>query len=127
MRRRNGHLVRFDGPIALMTSGRCASACLDFADHVRSVPGAIHLGRETGADSVYIDIAFVQVASGIGFMTPLKVFEFCCFFGEPDAHTKARSRNLQRQPIRIIRTARIGRQCALPQLSAEGFANLRAQ
>ena len=73
-RRRGGHLKRFDGPIALLTRSNCASSCLDFADLVLSVPGAVHLGQETSSDTLYIDVAFVTLPSGNGFMMPLKVW-----------------------------------------------------
>lgn len=74
IRRRGGHLKRFDGPIALLTRSNCASSCLDFADLVLSVPGAVHLGQETSSDTLYIDVAFVTLPSGNGFMMPLKVW-----------------------------------------------------
>ena len=37
-------------------------------------PGAVHLGQETSSDTLYIDIAFVTLPSGNGFMIPLKVW-----------------------------------------------------
>lgn len=72
--RRGGHLKRFDGPIALLTRNNCASSCLDFADLVLSVPGAIHLGQETSSDTLYIDVAHGNLPSGNGFVIPLKVW-----------------------------------------------------
>lgn len=74
IRRRGGHLRRFDGPIALLTRSNCASSCLDFADLVLSVPGAVHLGQETSSDTLYIDVARGNLPSGNGFMIPLKVW-----------------------------------------------------
>lgn len=74
MQRRNARLARFDGPIALVTDDSCASACLDFADIVLRVPGAIHLGQVTQADSVYIDAALPRLPSGNKLMIPLKVW-----------------------------------------------------
>lgn len=58
----------------MLTDGNCASACLDFADLVLSVADAIHIGEETSADSVYIDVDFVNLASGNGIVMPFKVW-----------------------------------------------------
>ena len=74
IRRRGGHLRRFDGPIALLTRSNCASSCLDFADLVLSVPSAVHLGQETSSDTLYIDVARGNLPSGNGFMIPLNVW-----------------------------------------------------
>jgi hypothetical protein len=51
----------------LLTDNVCASACLDFADVVRRLPGGEHVGRETSADAVYIDNRAVTLPSGLGF------------------------------------------------------------
>ncbi|HEV8690853.1 MAG TPA: S41 family peptidase [Ideonella sp.] len=72
--RRHAHLRRFSGPVALVTDARCASACLDFADTVRQVPGAVHVGRTTSSDTVYIDIGFATLPSGNRLFMPLKVW-----------------------------------------------------
>ena len=72
--RRHAHLARFSGPVALLTDGGCFSAGLDFADHVRSVPGALHLGETTGFDSIYIDIGMIRLPSGNSLVLPLKVW-----------------------------------------------------
>lgn len=72
--KRHGHLSRFQGKVALITDMNCASACLDFADFVRLVPGAIHFGEMTSADSVYIESPQVKLPSGNGFLIPLKVW-----------------------------------------------------
>lgn len=71
---RNGKLRRFDGPIAIVTDAGCASACLDFADLVRSVPGSVHLGQATSADTVYMDIGFAKLPSGNRLIVPAKVW-----------------------------------------------------
>ena len=72
--RRNGKLRRFNGPVALLTDAHCASACLDFADLVRSVPGAVHVGRATSFDSLYIEKGFAKLPSGNLLFIPLKVW-----------------------------------------------------
>lgn len=71
---RNGKLRSFSGGIALVTDSGCASACLDFADLVRSVPGAVHLGQTTSADTVYMDIGFAKLPSGNRLIVPAKVW-----------------------------------------------------
>lgn len=72
--RRGGKLRRYSGPVALLTDAGCASACLDFADLVLSVPGALHLGRTTGSDSVYIDTGRATLPSGNVLVLPQKVW-----------------------------------------------------
>lgn len=70
----HGHLRRFQGGIALITDANCASACLDFADLVLQVPGAMHLGQATSGDSVYIDVGRVELPSKNLLVLPLKVW-----------------------------------------------------
>lgn len=72
--RRHGKLKGFSGRVILVTDSHCASACLDFADTVRLVPGAVHVGKTTGADSVYIDTGSVVMPSGNRLWMPLKVW-----------------------------------------------------
>lgn len=74
MARRHGHLQRFKGQVILVTDDRCASACLDFADLVRGVPGSVHIGEITSADTVYIDAGLFPVPSGNRLILPLKVW-----------------------------------------------------
>jgi len=71
---RHGRLRRFSGKVVLVTDEHCASACLDFADLVRSVPGAIHMGQATSADTLYMDIGRVTLPSGNVLILPLKVW-----------------------------------------------------
>ena len=51
--------------IFLLTNYTCFSACLDFADIVRSIPGATHIGSPTRADAIYIDNWMVSLPSGL--------------------------------------------------------------
>lgn len=74
MRQRHAHLRDFSGTIALITDANCASACLDFADVVLRVPGAIHLGQTTSSDTLYLDVAVVAAPSGNNIMVPVKVW-----------------------------------------------------
>lgn len=64
----------FKGKLALVTDSFCASACLDFADVVLAVPGVVHLGLPTSADTLYIDIGSQTLPSGAQFWLPLKVW-----------------------------------------------------
>jgi len=72
--RRHGHLRRFQGGIALITDSNCVSACLDFADLIRQVPGAVHLGQATSGDAVYIDVGYAELPSKNLLFLPLKVW-----------------------------------------------------
>lgn len=49
-----------------LTDNVCFSACLDFADVMRRIPGVIHIGLETKADAVYIDNRAERLPSGLG-------------------------------------------------------------
>jgi hypothetical protein len=74
MLRRHAVLRRFTGTLALVTDARCASACLDFADLVLLVPGAIHLGATTSSDTVYLDVADLALPSGNLLRLPMKAW-----------------------------------------------------
>jgi hypothetical protein len=52
--------------VFLLTNFTCFSACLDFADTVRSIPGATHIGSPTRADAIYIDNWAEPLPSGLG-------------------------------------------------------------
>jgi hypothetical protein len=51
--------------VFLLTNFTCFSACLDFADSVRSIPGATHIGSPTRADAIYIDNWAEPLPSGL--------------------------------------------------------------
>ncbi len=72
--RRGARLAARDVPIAVLTDGLCASACLDMVDTVRRVPGAVHAGETTAFDSVYIDVGQLPLPSGNMLTLPLKVW-----------------------------------------------------
>jgi len=71
---RNGRLRRVDAKIALLTDSGCVSACLDFADLVLQVPGVVHAGQTTGADSVYMVGSRSRMPSGNHVVMPVKVW-----------------------------------------------------
>lgn len=56
----------YKGKTVLLTDSYCGSACLDFADLSLSIPGLVHMGEETSADTVYMDIRMVTLKSGLG-------------------------------------------------------------
>lgn len=61
--------------IALVTDAGCASSCLDFADEAMTLPGTLHLGETTFADTLYMDVRRVKLPSGLGhFVLPQKVY-----------------------------------------------------
>jgi C-terminal processing protease CtpA/Prc len=63
------------GHVFLLTDGRCASACLDFADIVRRLPNTTHIGLPTSADAVYMDNTYAPLPSGLaGLSYSLKVY-----------------------------------------------------
>ncbi len=64
----------FQGRLGLVTDANCASACLDFADAVLRIPGAIHLGEATSADTNYLDVTQLRLPSGLMMCLPLKVW-----------------------------------------------------
>lgn len=71
---RHGRLRRFDGPVAVITDGNCASACLDFVDQVRLMPGSVQLGHATSSDTVYLEQSLITLPSGNLLFMPMKVW-----------------------------------------------------
>ena len=60
--------------VVFITDSVCASACLDAADLWRAA-GAVHVGHETGADSLYMDIRPQTLPAGYLRVTvPMKVY-----------------------------------------------------
>jgi hypothetical protein len=65
-------LVR--GPVYVLTDPVCASACLDAVDLWKAL-GAIQIGRETSADTVYMDVRPAALPSGLASLViPMKVW-----------------------------------------------------
>jgi len=70
-----GYTSPFKGKVFFLTDMRCASACLDFADIVTRMPGVIHVGQPTSADTVYIDNVETPLPSGAARLSySLKVY-----------------------------------------------------
>ncbi len=65
---------RLAGPVYLVTDSSCMSACLDAVDLWRSL-GAVHLGQETSADTLYMEVRDAKLPSGLGgYSVPMKVY-----------------------------------------------------
>lgn len=65
----------FKGRVYLLTDHACASACLDLVDIARRLPGVVHAGLPTSADSIYIDNTAQVLPSGHGALSwSLKVY-----------------------------------------------------
>lgn len=61
-------------PVYVLTDASCASACLDALDVWRKL-GAIHVGRETSADSLYMEVRQQALPSGYSTVSvPMKVY-----------------------------------------------------
>jgi hypothetical protein len=65
---------RFRGQLVVLTDEACFSACLDFIDSLLLVPGAIHVGRATGADTRYMDVGYFRIAPQVVVQVPRKVW-----------------------------------------------------
>lgn len=62
------------GPVYVLTDSSCGSACLDAVDLWKTA-GAIQVGRETSADTVYMEIRETALPSGLAeIAVPMKVY-----------------------------------------------------
>ncbi|WP_303699673.1 S41 family peptidase [Brevundimonas naejangsanensis] len=62
------------GRVYVLTDSSCGSACLDAVDLWKTV-GAVQVGRETSADTVYMEIREAALASGLAeIAVPMKVY-----------------------------------------------------
>ena len=62
------------GPVYILTDSACASACLDAVD-VWKAMGAVQIGRETSADTVYMEVGSGELPSGLASLgIPMKVY-----------------------------------------------------
>lgn len=62
----NNTEMKTHAKVLFLTDSSCGSACLDFADLLLRLPNVSHIGQETGADTVYMDIRNVKLPSGLG-------------------------------------------------------------
>ncbi len=62
------------GPVFVLTDAGCGSACLDAVDLWKAM-GGIQIGRETSADTVYMDVRGDELPSGlVQIAIPMKVW-----------------------------------------------------
>lgn len=62
------------GRVYVLTDSVCASACLDAVDLWKAM-GAVQIGRETSADTVYMDVRSADLPSGLTrLVLPMKVW-----------------------------------------------------
>lgn len=67
-------VVALKGPVYFITDTGCGSACLDAVDLWRAL-GAIQVGQETSADTLYMDVRQTTLPSGLtGLAVPMKVY-----------------------------------------------------
>ena len=65
---------RMKAPVFVLADGACASACLDALDLMKGL-GVTQVGRETSADTVYMEIREQRLPSGFAsFSIPVKVY-----------------------------------------------------
>ncbi|MBO6526950.1 S41 family peptidase [Erythrobacter sp.] len=65
----------FETPVYVITSGNCASACLDALDFCTLYPNVRFIGAPTSADSTYMDARVAHLSSGPGeVVIPVKVY-----------------------------------------------------
>lgn len=62
------------GNVFVLTDFRCGSACLDAVDLWKTL-GAVQIGRETNADTVYMELRETALPSGLAKVwVPMKVY-----------------------------------------------------
>ncbi|MDR6125923.1 hypothetical protein QE361_001505 [Sphingomonas sp. SORGH_AS802] len=109
---------RPDGPVFVVTDPACMSACLDAVDLWTRL-GAITVGQETSADTLYMEVRNVPLPAGLGsFSLPMKVYSGrlrgsnqpllpCHRFGGDITHTLA----LQNWVLTLPRAAASNKRC----------------
>jgi hypothetical protein len=66
---------KFRGTVVALTDTTCGSACLDAMSLLANVPGVIHVGSVTSADTQYMEARSAALPSGIATMViPIKVY-----------------------------------------------------
>ena len=65
----------FKGTVVLLTDTTCASACLDAMSLLSPLPGVIHAGSVTAADTQYMEARTIALPSGLATLViPIKVY-----------------------------------------------------
>lgn len=69
-----GPIHHQSGPVYVLTDSACMSACLDAVDLWTRL-GAIPIGRETSADTLYMEVRQIPLPAGVGAVSmPMKVY-----------------------------------------------------
>jgi hypothetical protein len=74
---RNSNLASpgYDGTIVVLTDTTCGSACLDAMSLLAEVPGVVHVGSVTAADTQYMESRPAELPSGLATLViPIKVY-----------------------------------------------------
>ena len=65
----------YQGPVAVLTDTTCGSACLDAVSLMTGMPGVIHVGTVTSADTQYMESRAEELSSGHATLViPIKVY-----------------------------------------------------
>jgi hypothetical protein len=65
----------YDGTVVLLTDTACASACLDAMSMLAPLPGVVHAGSVTAADTQYMEARTIELPSGLATLViPIKVY-----------------------------------------------------
>ncbi len=67
--------ARYRGIVVVLTDTTCGSACLDAMSLLADVPGVVHVGSVTAADTQYMEARSVPLPSGLATLViPIKVY-----------------------------------------------------
>ena len=65
----------YDGTVVVLTDTTCGSACLDAVSLLARVPGTVHVGSVTAADTQYMESRAAPLPSGLATLViPIKVY-----------------------------------------------------
>jgi hypothetical protein len=65
----------YEGTVVVLTDTTCGSACLDAMSLLTGVPGVVHVGDVTAADTQYMEIRSAPLPSGLAnLVIPIKVY-----------------------------------------------------
>lgn len=66
---------RYEGTVVVLTDTNCGSACLDAMSLLTEIPGIVHVGTVTSADTQYMESRAAQLPSGLATLViPIKVY-----------------------------------------------------
>jgi hypothetical protein len=66
---------KYGGTVVVLTDTTCGSACLDTMSLLTEIPGVVHVGSETNADTQYMEARSAPLPSGLATLViPIKVY-----------------------------------------------------